>query len=970
MYLHDACKSPRRAFSSFAKCIGAAGLTFALAGLAPAQVDWIKRGFDDNRTGANVNESTLNIANVNRGQFGKLFTRTVDGQIYGQPLVVTGVMINGKSRNVVYVVTMHDSVYAFDADDPTARNPLWKLAIVDPKKGVSAIPYQNLTGFTDIHPEVGILSTPAIDKSTNTMYFVARTLEGNGDVDANYHQKLCAIDIRTGLPTKPPLELTASVRGTGDGSVNGVITYNPRRQNQRPALVLNKGKLYIASASHGDNGPYHGWILCYDVATMRRLGAFCSTPNAGLGGFWMAGHAMPIDADGNIYAVTGNGNFNPAAGNYGDSVLKLNGTTLAVMDSFTPYNQAALDAYDADLGSCGPILIPDTDLVVAGSKEGKLYVMNRKKMGGYNSQTDNHIVQWWYAGNGHIHGTPAFWSNRLYMWSENDKLKAFLFSNGHFVNVAGATSTVQAPPGMPGGFITVSAKGTDQTTGIVWATVPFLGDANWNTVPGVLRAFRATDLKELWNSRMADEDDFGNFAKFNPPVVVNGKVYVATFSNQLAVYGLLPAVPPLAPNALTAEGGNHEVALTWGQRAGTTSYEVRRSASGGAFVKVAEVTGVGYFVDKTAVNGTPYVYQVDGKNGYGVSDLSNPVSATPVVTTVTPGTGTIANYFNDPGDGTHFVTPALTRTESTIDNDWGNGSPNGVVQTDNFSVTWGSYLTVPTTGYYTFQTVSDDGVRLWLKGKLAIDNWTDHGPASDFTTPILLMAGNKYPFQMEMYERGGGAVSRLWWTGPGITNYQPVPATAMYPIVAPYPDGDGMLDLSDQFNLDGMSYRTNTLDGDFTGQGQTLSAELIPDTTSKLIGTSTVTLKFGPRANGLKNAIACDGRTIPVPAASANTVYIAGASTSDTQTGTFTLNYSDGTTSTVSVNFTDWGAPAPRNNETLLLRFDRRYASTGAVITPTSIYAYALPADSKRRLVSVKLPDNSIIKLLSITVQR
>lgn len=947
-----------------------------LSTLAPAQTNWITRGFDKGRTGSNNHETALTQANVNTGQFGKLFSRNVDGQIYAQPLVATNIPFPTKGTlTAVYVCTMHDSVYCFDANSPTATEPLWKRSFIDEANGITTLPYQYLTGYPDIHPEVGILSTPAMDLATRTMYVVARTVEGDPSVDANYHQKLYALDMRTGAIKLGPVEITAQVAGTGDGSVDGVITYDARRQNQRPALVLNNGKLYIASASHGDNGPYHGWILCYDAATFNRVGAFCSTPNAGLAGFWMSGHAMPVDENGDLFAVTGNGNFNPDAGNFGDSVVKINGTTLAPMDYFTPYNQGDLESWDADLGSCGPVLIPGTNLVIAGSKESKIYVMDRSNMGRFSATDDNHIVQWWWAGNGHMHGTPAYWhggnsGENLYMWSENDRLRGFRFKSGKFITTPFATSEMQAPPGMPGGFLTISSNGVVANSAIVWATLPFAGDANWNTVPGVLRAFRANDLKEIWNSRLMPDDDFGNFAKFNPPVVVNGKVYVATFSNSLAVYGLLPPVPPNPPANLTAEPGDKEIALTWSGGHGGASFEVRRGPVGGPFSKIATVTGDPIYIDKDLTNGTTYGYVIIARNTYGDSSATNEVDATPVAADATKGTGIRGVYYNDGADNvTHFTTMGIGRKDATINFDWGGGAPAAGVQEDHFSVTWYGMVTAKQTGYYTFQTITDDGTRLWFKDKLIVDNWTDHAPTSDISGKVLLVAGTRYPIQMELYENGGGAVGRLLWNGPGIDGYQVVPVASLYSMTTPFPAIDGAIDLTSQFNGDAISYAANPQDGNIGFMGQTFAAETMPDTLTINIA-SPYTFRLGSKSNGQNNVINCDGRTIMVPATTATRAYVLGCSINGTQTGFFKLNYSDGTSTTTKMLFTDWIAPSPRNGESLAIRFDRRHSPTGDVISAGSLYNYLFKLDGSKRLVSITVPTNENMKVFGLSVRR
>jgi len=614
--------------------------------VASAQVSVLTQHYDNARTGANTKETVLNPTNVKSDTFGKLFSRKVDGQVYAQPLYVPNLNIDGKVRNVLFVATMHDSLYAFDADDPAANTPLWKRSFI--KEGVSTtLPYQYLTGFGDIHPEVGILSTPVIDPAANTIYVLVRTIEGdlNPDVDGNYKQRLYAIDLVTGQNKTNPTLLQTTVPGNGDGNDGaGHVYYNARRQNQRPALLLLNNTVYVASASHGDTGPYHGWLLGYDATTLKLKYKWNSTPNGGLGGIWQAGQGPSADEFGNIYLMTGNGSFDPSVGNYGDSFVKLNVVKdrqgvekLAVVDYFTPYNQDALNSADADLGSSGPLLVPGTDLIVGGGKEGRLFTLRRSNMGKYNPDGDTQIAKWFWAYNGHLHGSPITYKSTkgrlIYLWSEYDRLKAFrIADDGLPSDQPIATGSVQAPDGMPGGFLCVSANGTNSKTGIVWASLPLSGNANWDTVPGVLRAYDAATLEEIWNTRInPGADDVGMFAKFCPPIVANGKVYLSTFSNMINVYGLLPKVAPTAPTPITAVGGNRQVKLTWTAPLGARSYDLYRGTLQTQLKAYKSgLTNVEY-TDTGVVGGVKYFYAVRARNKYGAGEFTRTVQALPYV---------------------------------------------------------------------------------------------------------------------------------------------------------------------------------------------------------------------------------------------------------------------------------------------------------------------------------------------------
>ncbi|MFC5723955.1 hypothetical protein ACFP1Z_27695 [Streptomyces gamaensis] len=506
---------------------------------------------DNRRTGANLQEHLLTPDSVGPGSFGKLFSRAVDGEIYAQPLVVPAVDVPGAgTRDVVYVATMHNSVYAFDADDPRAAAPLWHTSLGPsvplPDDGIGP------PGYADIAVEIGIVSTPVIDPARRVLYAVAFTKDADG-----YHHTLHALDLGTGAHRlAAPVRIAADAPGTGDSSSGGRVTFVSQRHNQRPALTLANGRVYLAFASYGDRRPYHGWVLAHDAATLAPAGAYVTTPNTRRGGIWQAGQGLAVDDSGFLYLMTGNGGFAADGSELGDSIVKLT-PGLAVADWFSPYNNALLDSLDADLGSAGPLLLPGTALLLGGGKEGKFYLLRTDGMGHFHAGSDSQIPQSFYVvtpdGNSHhIHGGPAYWERSdgpwAYIWPENAFLRAYRFDGQRFDPRPVSTSTTTDPtgvpggsPGMPGGMLSLSAHGDDPATGLLWASHPYRADANLAVVEGVLRCYRAADLTtELWNSKTnAARDDVGMFAKFVPPTVTGGKVYLATFSGELQVYGLL-----------------------------------------------------------------------------------------------------------------------------------------------------------------------------------------------------------------------------------------------------------------------------------------------------------------------------------------------------------------------------------------------------------------------------------------------
>lgn len=541
----DACVAPPRTDKK------AAGRPAASA----AVVHVLTQRNDNRRTGNNLRETRLNTRTVNTRQFGKLFSREVDGDIYAQPLYVSNLKFaKGRTRNVVFVATAHNSVYAFDADDAKAAAPLWQArlgrSVPNTDVGQAIIPY------TDFATEIGITGTPVIDAANKTLYVVAKTK----DPDQVIRQRLHALDLTTGREKiSEPRNIRASVPGAGDGAKDGVLSFNPQTSNQRASLLLTGGVVYVAWAGHADTPPYHGWIIGYDARTLKQVSAWVSTPDGEGGGIWMSGTGLSADGNGHIYAVVGDGTFSAAQGalearagrDYGDSFVKLStaGNRLTVADFYAPHDQESLNRRDVDLGSCGALLIPGTTTLLSGSKSGDLFHLDTKRMGGYLPQNgDRQILQRTAAAPGNIYGTPLFWNDpcrglSVFVWGGSDHLKTYRIRDGRLQAAPVAQSAVAAPSSKPGGFLSLSADGNQSGTGIVWASHPFKGDANRETVPGILRAFAAEDVtRELWNSRQNEaRDDVGNFGKFCMPTVANGKVYLGTFSNRLNVYGLLPS---------------------------------------------------------------------------------------------------------------------------------------------------------------------------------------------------------------------------------------------------------------------------------------------------------------------------------------------------------------------------------------------------------------------------------------------
>lgn len=492
--------------------------------------------YDNFRTGADLHETVLKLSNVNNRDFGKLFSRTVDGDVFAQPLYVPSLAIPGAGkRNVVFVATEHDSVYAFDANG-TRDVPLWKTSFVNLQHGTTTLTEQDVS-CPFITPEVGITPTPVIDAASRTMYVLARTKEHGVFV-----QKLHALDITSGKE-KPgsPVVISATVRGSGDGAVGGRISFDPLRENPRAALLLVDGEVYLTWASSCDVGPYHGWVMAYDAHTLQQRAVLNTSPDGGDAGIWQSDAGPAADDKGNVYLATGNGDFNgakPGGRDLGDSVLKLRleGQRLVVRDYFTPFNQKVLDAKDWDLGSQGPVLLPaqagpHPHLLVLAGKEGKLYLLDRDKLGKFQEGADNPIVQSVKVKD--AYGAAAYWNGHVFFTDRSDVTRDFAIENG-LLAARGMTARMSSPGATP----IVSADGTKGA--ILWV----VSTKEWNEAhmdrPAVLHAYDARDIThELYNSEQKSERDrAGMTVRFAIPTIADGHVLVGT-RGRLDVYGLL-----------------------------------------------------------------------------------------------------------------------------------------------------------------------------------------------------------------------------------------------------------------------------------------------------------------------------------------------------------------------------------------------------------------------------------------------
>ncbi len=549
-------------------------LIFMVAITVEAQqpVVWTEHN-SNTRLGNNNLETVLTPANVTQAKFGKLFSYPLNDETYSQPLYIPNVTLtvgDKKAHNIVVVTTVSNTVYAWDADSSVTNGgqPLWTANLTPSGATVPNTTYYNQQvnpqgqkpcggNYNDFAGNVGMVGTPVIDAANFILYVVAHTIESGANV-----QRLYAIDITSGAT-----KLSTQISGSYQGS-----SFDPLHNNQRPALALVNGTVYVGWSSYCDWTPYHGWVMGFRTSDLKQVSTWSTTPSGAQAGFWQSGQGVMADAAGNLYVLTGNGTAN-LGNNYGESAVRLSPVVMnspTVSSFFTATNYLCLNNADLDIGSSGLIFLPGTDivpgagLVVGGGKEGVLYLMQSNNLGGYTnngstcSPQGDKVVQEFQAifptpGNAtmHIHGSPVFYYSGtheyVYVWGENDSLRTYEFfpgSSPHFNSTAVAASTMRAPQqvppnppypngGMPGGFMSISSNGT--TNGIVWALTVYACNANQQVSPGILYAFDASNftgsgstqqLKELWDSRQnGNRDDVGYFAKFTYPTVANGKVY-------------------------------------------------------------------------------------------------------------------------------------------------------------------------------------------------------------------------------------------------------------------------------------------------------------------------------------------------------------------------------------------------------------------------------------------------------------
>ena len=518
-------------------------LLLSVTPTVPAQATDVLTYHNDNaRTGQNLNEEILSPANVNTNHFGKLWVLPADGLVDAQPLYAAGVNIPLKGlRNLVFIATENDSVYAYDAD---STNLFWRVSML----GTNEAPSDN-RGCSQVTPEIGITATPVIDRQlgpNGTIFVVAMSKRVINGTNA-YFQRLHALDLATGTNRLPAVTIAATYPGTGENSDGTNVIFDPAQYKERCGLLLLGGVVYTSWASHCDDQPYTGWIIGYDEHTLAQTSVLNITPNGGEAAIWMSGAGLAADASSNIYFLAGNGTFDtnltlngfPDQGDYGNAFMKLSTVSnqLAVADYFTMFNTLSESAADTDLGSGGALVLPDMldgqghlrQLAVGAGKDGNLYLVDRSNMGKFNPNNDSAIYQELDGAlPGGVWSMPAYFNNTLYYGAVGYYLQAFPFQNARLTNSSSQTAFIF---NYPGTTPSISANGS--SNGIVWAAE--------NASPAVLHAYSPTNLAHefYYSSQVAGgRDNFGNGNKFITPMIASARVYVGTTTG-VGVLGLL-----------------------------------------------------------------------------------------------------------------------------------------------------------------------------------------------------------------------------------------------------------------------------------------------------------------------------------------------------------------------------------------------------------------------------------------------
>jgi hypothetical protein len=947
----------------------------------PEAFNVLTRNYNSQRTGANLSETILDASNVNSRDFGKLHVLPVDDQIYAGILYVSVVPIAAGIHNVIYVATANNSVYAFDAD--VLAEPLWfrnfngaGRPTINSEVRTPCDPYRDFIG------NIGIVGTPVIDGSSRTLYFVTRTVENSETV-----QRLHAIDITTGdeRPNGPRV-IQASVPGIGAGAHNGQVSFNPRTALQRPALTLSDdGIVYVGWAAFCDGGPYHGWMIGYDARSLEQVGAFNSSPDGDGAGIWMSGAGPSLDGDGCVYFSTGNGSWN-GANMFGESVVKATPRSLSPLDYFTPSNWQSLNNADTDYGTQSQTMLPGTRLLVTGDKEGRLFLLDACNLGQMEPrqsfQAVNVAIQ---TGSHHLHNSTPAWISpqglNIYTWGENDFLRGFRFNrSSRLLNTApfAVGAVLPSPTGegaMPSGMLVVSANGSKPGTGIVWATIQRIGNANQNSVPGDLYAFNAETLgRPLWSSK-GPGDDILNMAKGSPPLVAKGKVYVATISNFVSVFGLRSTkrvaqnlalnLPPSAYTGSPASGEGCDIsnapdkafdaisessrfstATKWCSEAGQPFLQVDLGANFNVNRFVLEHAGAGGEPFSLNTRDFDIEVSVDGANWHRVvTVVGNSYSITthdiapemarfvrlniglPTQTGVRPARIYEFQVFGSRLSARDFHVANSPRSQTI-------SAGNEINYTTTVSPLNGFNGTVSLSlsGLPSGASARFDPPSVTVPGTSSLHIYTT-GSAEPGSFPLTVKGSSGGA------TRGSTVILNVNLNSIGSVSVNKIAASqAAYNVPAFFADDQAYVG-----GLDGTAYRASELG----------STQVVGEFTFKL-----------GRADFLN---AWTNTTVPLPAVRTDRLGVLAAAIGENAAdAAFSVKYTDGTTQSLTQGITDWEQP-PHFGETAIFT-NQRNRSNGTMGQGTfRVFAYGLSTNPAKALESITLP-NARIVVLGLTV--
>ena len=971
-----------------------------------AQVDVTTYHNDNSRTGANTRETTLTPANVNSTQFGRLFTVALDGTPYAQPLYLSNLEIANATHNVVFAETQHDSVYAIDANTGALY---WQRSLIP--AGGSTVSSGGDLNCGDIATEVGITGTPVIDQANGTLYVVAKV-----KLQGVISQYLHALDVGTGAEKfGGPVLIHATVSGAASDGHSGTVTFNAKMENQRAALLLENGHVIVTWSSHCDNPPWHGWVMSYAAGNLTQESVYNATRNGLLGGIWMSGGGPAADTSGNILLATGNGTWdgNP---DLSESIIKLgppaNGT-FPVLDYFTPYNQASLTSDDQDVSAGGLVLLPalssGQELLTLISKQGSIYLVDRNNMGKYCGTTpgctssDTNIVQEVPKAFVGYWGSPAYWNGNLYWGGGDDNtdtadfMKAFSFNaNGSGKISTMPTSSTAERFFFAGPVPSVSANGA--VSGIVWA----LDNGAWQSSCAssgancqILYAYDASNLRNLLytsNQAANHRDLLGSAVKFTTPTIANGKVYVGS-RNSLSAFGLLGSAPDVAsPPSFSPVAGTYTAApsvvlsdstpgatiyyTTDGSKPTTSSTRYSAPLKISSTTTVRAIAAASGFVGSGVVSAT-YTIAAGGSTALHVN-LGSALN----VDAVTEDGARVANGGMD-GAGDAYSGVLLGSSVT-----WGGSTfslpapgTNSGLSEATITIPQGNYTTLQllATGVHgnqvnqTFIVTYTDGTTTTLTQSLS--DWFAPqgypGEAIAVTMPYRISANgspsNIGPFYLYGYSfalSSSKAVKSV--TLPGnrsviVLAVDLIPSATQSP---PPPNGPVPVSFAGVANVHGI-FRDGTAvtDGGIDTFGDAYSSGQL----GASITWSGTTFTLG----GAGAADAVSKTTVSLPAGNYSKLQLLATGAHGNQLNqTFTITYSDGTTSAVTQSLSDWFTPQGYPGESKAATTAYRLLPNGSASSngPFYLYAYAFALNSSKAVKSVTLPGNREVVVLALAL--